>query len=327
MNGGFPGPRGGILGGKSQNRPGGGWLSNNVQSTRRGFRSTTPNGRNFGPATLAWLALSDSERADWDTASASLLWYDRYRTPQLTTGQQLFESYNTNLLYYGQGGSFVTTPPAGPTWGAVGAFKGKLDKDETDTLATVTADFAAGTILACYGQPPGRQAIRLLRSQMRYMGNVLFPSGLSVGDVDKTIGQLYAANFGASVQELETNLWTQLYEVQEGFVRLVGDPCYTDDGLAIMEIIPTGNPTSTTESLGPGSRWLFNNGFPDVTTVFADAWGPISPGQTAITKVELPYPASQIQNVFAVVLNNPPSGQFKIGTGGPRHWTFTYNLP
>jgi len=313
------------MGGRTQNLPGGSWLSSNTQRVNPRRNRTTPGGRNFAPAVAAWLALDPTDQALWDTAAETLPLYDRYTAPVLTTGQQLFESYNTNLLFYGQGGSFVDVPPDPPTWGTVPSFNGKAVNEEDTLFHICAADIAAGTLLACYGQPPAVGAIRLLRSLMRYCGVLVVPEDWEPDQAVVEVGEQYETVFGSPVQDPLRNNWMMLYQVEGGFLRLVGDPCYTVEAPPTILFIDIGATIGAGDVSSPAGPNFFVEGPDGIEGFTIGPWAVVEDGPRYTTELDIGYDVADVIECECKGVSTifGPTQVFVPGPGPAKEFTFS----
>lgn len=290
----IPPLRGGVLGGVAQSFSYGASVRNSFSSASKQKVRQNLVQRDFRPAMAAWDALAVDFQNLWEIAAIDLPLYDRYTTGILSNGRQLFLSYNTNLVFFGQGGSFVPEPPSPPTWGPIGAFFGKTTADDEFLYYEASSTFEAGTILAIYGQPPATGPIQLRRSQMLYLGNIIFSSALLTGETDTSIGDLYASRQGPNVVKKEWNNWSMIYQIERGFVRLVGDPCHTKEPPSTVNlfrlIYVIGN-QDVIPADPPNLRVVDDDGDHVFTT---PDWGPLSSGGTTEFEFDIGIPFENI---------------------------------
>lgn len=261
-------------------------------------------------AELFWEELTDDEKATWEARALVTELFDTFGSPRYVNGFIFQSHFNTNRTMYDPSVDFQRTAPDAPTWGAVPRFwEFGIINDEDDIVLEATTNFDTGTVIAAYLNKPNQRPWRYRKAGRRYMGRVVFAGGLLVGDQTSDFNELFQTLNNDVNATIESGWWITLYQVQNGYVRPLPDPCYPPNpSYPPVDPSPPPNPyppqppappsgnifvtiqNSTTDQTmmdNGGEQFLF---FTDEGPLFLaplEDWGPIGPGGSQIVLV--PY--------------------------------------
>ena len=155
------------------------------------------------------------------------------------SGEDFFANYLTVLRTINPAASVPAVPSAGPVWqDRPKFFEIAQWIDGVYTLKAETA-FDANTVLLFSGLPPTATIFKPDFAKEVFIGSHEFTDGLDPDDEWDGIDTMMTDAFGAITSDLK--VWGRVWEVIDGFIRTIKDPCGPDPGTGPP---PVADPTN-----------------------------------------------------------------------------------
>ncbi len=188
----------------------------------------------FKTAAIAFAALDESTRDEWETAADTLSAWPIQGSPRYTTAQVFFQNYYTVLLLLDAGAAVPAAPPSGPLWQTLPQWFEFAEWISDRYTLKAETEFEADTHLLFSGLPPSPSVFNGEWFGEKIVGDEIFYSGLYPDDEWDGIHDMIENTYGTINNTMK--IWGRVWEVypNTGFVRVLKDPCTTDpNGAAV----------------------------------------------------------------------------------------------
>ena len=214
------------------------WTSSNTRGIAR--NRVRPNPKSHGlvyealftltAARNEWEGLSESTQSDWETFAASTFGWPLEGSPRYMNGEDFFANYLTVLRTINPAASVPAVPSAGPIWqDRPKFFEIAQWVGGVYTLKAETA-FDENTVLLFSGLPPTATIFKPDFSKEIFIGSHEFTDGLDPDEEWDGINTMMTDAFGTITSDLK--VWGRVWEVIDGYIRTIKDPCGPDPGSA-----------------------------------------------------------------------------------------------
>ena len=195
-------------------------------------------------AKAEWEGLSEAIQSDWATLAAATFGWPIQGSPRYLTGEEFFTNYLTVLRTITPAAAVPSVPAAGPTWQDRPKFFEIAEWIGGIYTLKAETSFDSGTVLLFSGLPPTATIFKPDFSKEVFIGSHTFTGGLDPDEEWDGIDAMMSAAFGAISSDLK--VWGRVWEVQDGYIRTIKDPCGP-------------NPTSTIDPTFP--EYIFYNNY------------------------------------------------------------------
>ena len=205
---------------------------NVIQSCVRPAGKKTVN--NFRPwrsleaAQARWETLTVDQQDAWDAFADVTQFNDIQGLNSFVDGETYYVAYNTNRRTFNGYLDWIDDPPSLPTWGPRPKFVQFIAKSNDGKIwFTAETAFPGGTRIAAFAKPPSKLAPFLQRVELIWLGTIVLDSGLTAGQQTDAFTSVYRSAFGLASTDRPQGNWFLLWEIQEGYMRTLKDPCVT----------------------------------------------------------------------------------------------------
>jgi len=175
-----------------------------------------------------WSNLDDETREEWDDFAAVTFGWPIQGSPRYMDGRTFFANYYTVLRLIDPAASVPGLPAQGPVWQIRPKFFEIAEWiSETYTLKAETG-FDANTVLLFSGLPPTAAGFKPDFALEQFIGHEEFYSGLTPDETYDGVHSMMENAFGSISSSLK--IWGRVWEVQDGYIRTIKDPCGPDPG-------------------------------------------------------------------------------------------------
>jgi hypothetical protein len=193
-----------------------------------------------------WEALSSTTKDDWSTFADANFGWPIVGSPRILDGRETFLNMICVDRLIDPAAAVPSVPASGPSWQTRPKFFEFAEwVSGTYTLKAETS-FASGSTLLFSGLPPTKTGFKPDFAREKIIGNNTFHSGLSANATYGDVHAMMTAAFGSIDSTMK--IWGRIWEVQDGFIRVIKDPCTPD---------PTGEAPSTPTAFD----YIVHNGY------------------------------------------------------------------
>ena len=185
------------------------------------------------PFTLAdgkseWALLASPTQSDWEDFAAATFGWPLQGSPRFMDGETFFANYFTVLRLIDPSAAVPDVPYAGPSWQTKPKFFEFAEWIGGEYTLKAETDFDAGTVLMFSGLPPTTVGFKPDFAGEVIVGNHEFSVGLSADEEWTGLDTMMEAEFGPI--DTTQKIWGRVWEVQDGYIRTLVDPCTPDPG-------------------------------------------------------------------------------------------------
>ena len=212
------------------------WISSGLRGIARArIRPTTPETKynyralfSLEPAKAAWRTLGSATQTEWSNLADSTFGWPLQGSPRYMDGETFFANFYTVLLTLDEVAPVPDVPSGGPTWQTKPKFwEFATWESDVYTLKAET-EFEEDTVLLFSGLPPSLTGFKPEFQREQFIGSAELSSGLSVNEEYPDVHDMMEDTFGTISQSMK--IWGRIWEVQEGYIRTLKDPCTPDPG-------------------------------------------------------------------------------------------------
>ena len=223
------------------------WTSSGLRGIAR--NRVRPNPKSHGlvyqplftltAAKTEWEGLSESIQNDWATLAAATFGWPIQGSPRYLTGEEFFTNYLTVLRTITPAAAVPSVPGAGPTWQDRPKFFEIAQWIEGVYTLKAETSFDSGTLLLFSGLPPTATIFKPDFSKEVFIGSHTFTGGLDPDDEWDGIDAMMSSAFGVITSDLK--VWGRVWEVQDGYIRTIKDPCGPNPGSGPPPVVDPTN--------------------------------------------------------------------------------------
>jgi len=210
------------------------WISSGTRGTGRlrtrpATRATSFEYRalfSLAPARAEWANLDSSTQDDWDTFAAATFGWPIQGSPRFMDGETFFANYYTVLLTLDEWASVPDVPDSGPTWQTKPKFFEFATWESGIYTLKAEAEFEIDTQLICSGLPPSTTGFKPDFAREVFIGSEELYGGLLPNDEWDSVHYMMENHFGTITENQK--IWGRIWEVQDGYIRTLKDPCTPD---------------------------------------------------------------------------------------------------
>ena len=207
------------------------------------------------PFTLAegkseWADLDEATQSDWEDFAAATFGWPLQGSPRYMDGETFFANYYTVLRLIDPAAAVPDVPLSGPSWQTKPKFFEFAEWTSGEYTLKAETDFDSGTVLIFSGLPPTTVGFKPDFAGEVIVGNHTFSYGLTANEEWTGLDAMMEAEFGPI--DATQKIWGRVWEVQDGYIRTLVDPCTPDPG---------GEPPAAATSF---EFIIYNNYFEDV---------------------------------------------------------------
>ena len=187
------------------------------------------------PFTLAqgieeWANLDEATQSDWEDFAAATFGWPLVGSPRYMDGETFFSNYLTVLRLIDPYAMVPDVPYSGPSWQTKPKFFEFAEWVSGEYTLKAETEFDANTVLMFSGLPPTKIGFDPDFALEVIVGNETFYSGLTADEEWTGLDSMMEAAFGPI--DATQKIWGRVWEVQDGYIRTLRDPCTPDPGAA-----------------------------------------------------------------------------------------------
>lgn len=208
------------------------WISSGLRGiARRRIRPVTRETKfqfralfSLEPARAEWANLGTSTQAEWNDLAEVTFGWPLQGSPRYMSGEDFFANYYTVLLTLDEYAPLPDVPSGGPAWQSKPQFYEFAEwVSDVYTLKAKT-DFDFDTVLLFSGLPPTTVEFKPEFQREVFIGSDYV--SLSANDEYDGVHYMMEDTFGTITSDQK--IWGRVWEVQDGYIRTLKDPCTPD---------------------------------------------------------------------------------------------------
>lgn len=212
------------------------WTSSGLRGiARRRIRPTTRETKfdyralfSLEPAKAAWRTLGSATQTEWSNLADSTFGWPLQGSPRYMDGETFFANFYTVLLTLDEFAPLPDVPSGGPAWQTKPKFWEFATWESNVYTLKAETEFEEDTILLFSGLPPSLTGFKPEFQREQFIGNEELSSGLSVNEEFDSVHDMMENTFGTITSAQK--IWGRIWEVQDGYIRTLKDPCTPDPG-------------------------------------------------------------------------------------------------
>jgi len=177
-----------------------------------------------------WANLGTSTQADWEDFAENNFGWPIVGSPRYMDGETFFANYLTVVRLINPAAAIPSVPFNAPTWQTKPKFFEFAEWISSTYTLKAETSFDMNTVLLFSGLPPTSVGFKPDFAKEEIIGNDEFWDGLYPNDTYSGVHAMMETAFGSIDSSMK--IWGRIWEVQDGFIRTLKDPCTPDPGAA-----------------------------------------------------------------------------------------------
>jgi hypothetical protein len=177
-----------------------------------------------------WTNLSPSTQTDWEDLAEAEFGWPIVGSPRFMDGETFFANYLTVLRLINPAAAVPSVPAYGPTWQTKPKFFEFAEWISGTYTLKAENNFDTETVLLFSGLPPSTIGFKPDFAREQIVGSDELFDGLYPDDTYDGLNAMMESAFGPIDSTMK--IWGRIWEVQDGYIRTLKDPCTPDPGAA-----------------------------------------------------------------------------------------------